>query len=360
MKQDDFSYAARFRDAIRRITRAEINRERPRAALATVITVNVTNKIAYVLFPGENSEAPVSLGALIPDPGATVLVDGPSDGRYVSDIVSGTFRLSNEIGPAGPPGPPGPPGAGSGSSIYLGTWPGYRGNINKANSYLPIPPNNAMHFALDYPTGDDTELLPNNATWGIVDNHGGVFGTNYWYVMGRDSTETFKTTHDGKFAGVRVTIPSCEFIMADFQGWAYLKWSSDSNQYMPGSKEPVVTNELKIALTHNNRLWDNHNSAGLVNALDSRIPSGGFAYIQPPALDDTKQHSWQFRVQILASPKQGFGTLSESLFDSGVGNEVDIGFALRQPMGLQLPFTNRWIDVDINYAMATIWAIGVT
>lgn len=126
MQQNDFSYAARFRDAVRRIVKTEINRERPRAALATVLTVNVTNKIAYVLFPGESIEAPVSMGALVPEVGAIVLVDGPSDGRYITDVISGEFRLGNQLpgapgepGTPGVPGPPGPPGAGGSILAYF-------------------------------------------------------------------------------------------------------------------------------------------------------------------------------------------------------------------------------------------------
>lgn len=360
MQQKDFSYAARFRDSIRRIVKTEINRERPRATLATVLTVNVTNKIAYVLFPGENMEAPVSLGALIPDVGSVVLVDGPADGRYVSDIVSGTFRLSNDVIP-GPPGPTGPPGAGSGTSTYLGTWPSKRGTAAEAATIFgeTIPPSDRGHFYVGMPAGTiigaGGPTLANNTFPG--DNP-------QWWVVGDDSAESRHTTN-GHFAGVTVTIPDCEFIMADVQMWVQMRYSDDANQFMPGADEPASAppSGALIAMTHNNRLWDNHRhgtftgGTTLIDTLQPRIPSGGYVPLISPVMTGEQHYFWT-SIRILSSPRYGFGTSSESLFDSGVGNTVDIGFALKQGYTMRAGLA-AFVDLSLTFMTATIWALGV-
>lgn len=124
--------AARMRDAINAIIDSYLQNERPPPVQATVVSADTGTHMAMVIYPGEVVPVPVKMYTLEPLPGAVVWIDGPADGRYISDIVSGNFQISQlednvvigapapgdltpggggSQGPTGPMGPPGITGA---------------------------------------------------------------------------------------------------------------------------------------------------------------------------------------------------------------------------------------------------------
>lgn len=104
MKQRDYKFAAKIRDIIQRITESELDNLRPQDVLATVQSIKTTT--AYVLYAGEVTAVPVRVGVIQPQVGAVVLVSGPRNARYISNILSGNFTSTT-----GPPTQNGPDGS---------------------------------------------------------------------------------------------------------------------------------------------------------------------------------------------------------------------------------------------------------
>jgi hypothetical protein len=92
MGMNDYRYALEFRDMLKNLVAAEVERQRPRYQMATVVSIDRGNRKCEVQFPGESSTANVSMGSVQPsDLGQVVRVEGLAGDRYVSDVMGVPF-----------------------------------------------------------------------------------------------------------------------------------------------------------------------------------------------------------------------------------------------------------------------------
>ncbi len=87
MAFSEFSTAARFRDLVRRIVRAELERVRPAYRHAVVQSVDLAARRVTVRYPGETEDVITPFGYAVPVAGQTVRIDGLRGDRHVVDIV---------------------------------------------------------------------------------------------------------------------------------------------------------------------------------------------------------------------------------------------------------------------------------
>lgn len=89
----ELPYAQRFRDVIAELVGKEVKRLRPSASLATVNTIGADS--CTVIFPGDSTPVTVKLFTVRPTVGGgvgvgdVVRIEGPSGGRYVTEVVKG-------------------------------------------------------------------------------------------------------------------------------------------------------------------------------------------------------------------------------------------------------------------------------
>lgn len=136
MKNSEFAFGTRFRDAVRSFTALKIAESRPKPTLATVASLTPDGKMANVIMNCEQVPIGIKIGVYKPQPGSIVLVDGPANGRYVRAVsgpvqmdgivprsatgatggppsgvdVGGGIAIQGAQGPPGPDAGPGPTG----------------------------------------------------------------------------------------------------------------------------------------------------------------------------------------------------------------------------------------------------------
>lgn len=80
--------ALRVRDLMVDIIRSEIDLQRPKPTYAKVVTIDSTNRLATVLFPGDTVPTTVSMGSIYPSAvDQIVRIEGPSGDRYIADVM---------------------------------------------------------------------------------------------------------------------------------------------------------------------------------------------------------------------------------------------------------------------------------
>lgn len=84
---DDPALAARFRDIVKEMVRAELRDHKPALAYATVASVDNTNRKATVTFTGEADPVTLPIGTQRPPVGARVRIEGETGDRYVTEVV---------------------------------------------------------------------------------------------------------------------------------------------------------------------------------------------------------------------------------------------------------------------------------
>jgi hypothetical protein len=85
---DDWDFATRFRDVIANIAEATIERTRPSARYARVVTIDRAGRKCTVLFPGEPGAVSIPMGSIQPaQPGQTVRIMGVLGDRYIDDVM---------------------------------------------------------------------------------------------------------------------------------------------------------------------------------------------------------------------------------------------------------------------------------
>lgn len=87
---DDWDFATRFRDVITSIAGAHIERMRPDARYATVVTIDRVNRKCAVRFPGasEINDVTIAMGSIQPAKvGQTVRVAGTLGDRFIDDVM---------------------------------------------------------------------------------------------------------------------------------------------------------------------------------------------------------------------------------------------------------------------------------
>lgn len=84
----DFRLALEFREIMRDLVTAEVERQRPRYQMGTVTAIDRTNRRCSVQFPGEPGSASVNMGSVQPNAiGQVVRVEGLLGDRYVADVM---------------------------------------------------------------------------------------------------------------------------------------------------------------------------------------------------------------------------------------------------------------------------------
>lgn len=87
---DDWDFATKFRDVIVEICEGVIDRARPSARYASVVSIDRVNRTCMVRFPLEESQPAVKvpMGSIQPaKPGQTVRVVGTLGDRYIDDVM---------------------------------------------------------------------------------------------------------------------------------------------------------------------------------------------------------------------------------------------------------------------------------
>lgn len=93
MALSDYRYALEFRSELQRLVREEVERQRPRYQMATVVSIDRTNRKCVVTFPGDTTNATVSMGSVQPtSAGQVVRVEGLAGDRYISDVMGPAYE----------------------------------------------------------------------------------------------------------------------------------------------------------------------------------------------------------------------------------------------------------------------------
>jgi hypothetical protein len=84
----DQAYAMKFRDLIRTLVVAELERARPKYRYATVVTIDRVNRRATVRYQPSDPPFTVNMGAVQPSAvGQRVRIDGYQGDRFISDVL---------------------------------------------------------------------------------------------------------------------------------------------------------------------------------------------------------------------------------------------------------------------------------
>ena len=91
---DALAYAQKFRDIIREIVVAEVNKVRPTESFAEVTAIDAPGGKCTVKFPGETATVTVRMFTIQPAAvGCIVRVGGDAGFRYVTEVVSGRAAI---------------------------------------------------------------------------------------------------------------------------------------------------------------------------------------------------------------------------------------------------------------------------
>jgi hypothetical protein len=85
---DDWDFATRFRDAITAICESVIEKMRPSARYAEIVTIDRPNRKCTVKYPGETNAVSIPMGSIQPArPGQIVRIAGVLGDRYIDDVM---------------------------------------------------------------------------------------------------------------------------------------------------------------------------------------------------------------------------------------------------------------------------------
>lgn len=126
MGMEDYRFALEFKETLARLVKEEVERQRPRYQMATVVSFDRVLRKCTVTFPGDTTNAVVNMGSIQPaSVGQVVRVAGLAGDRYIDDV----------LGVAYDPDPP-PPDL-STDWVYL-TSPYSNGWVDYGSIYSPI------------------------------------------------------------------------------------------------------------------------------------------------------------------------------------------------------------------------------
>lgn len=92
MSFNDYDYALKFRNVVKQICTAEVDKIRPRIQYATVNTIDRTNRKCTVTFPGDVQPVPVNMGAIQPAfVGQVVRINGVMGDRFIEDVMGAVY-----------------------------------------------------------------------------------------------------------------------------------------------------------------------------------------------------------------------------------------------------------------------------
>jgi hypothetical protein len=98
MGMEDYRFALEFKETLARLVKEEIERQRPRYQMATVISFDRVLRKCTVNFPGDTSNAVVNMGSIQPNAiGQVVRVAGVAGDRYIDDVLGAAYDPSEVI-----------------------------------------------------------------------------------------------------------------------------------------------------------------------------------------------------------------------------------------------------------------------
>lgn len=96
MAFSDYEYALKFRNVVKQICTAEIDKIRPRHQYATVMTIDRNIRKCTVRYPGDTVDVAVNMGALQPSAaGQVVRINGIQGDRFIDDVLGRTFFVED-------------------------------------------------------------------------------------------------------------------------------------------------------------------------------------------------------------------------------------------------------------------------
>lgn len=92
MSFNEYDYALKFRNVVKQICTAEIDKIRPRLQYATVDTIDRVNRKCTVTYPGDVQSVPVNMGAIQPAlTGQVVRINGVMGDRFIEDVMGAVY-----------------------------------------------------------------------------------------------------------------------------------------------------------------------------------------------------------------------------------------------------------------------------
>lgn len=92
MALNDYRFALEFQETLKRLVSEELERQRPRYQMATVVSIDRVTRNCVVTYPGDTSSGTVSMGSIQPSaPGQVVRIEGLSGDRYIADVMGPSY-----------------------------------------------------------------------------------------------------------------------------------------------------------------------------------------------------------------------------------------------------------------------------
>jgi hypothetical protein len=93
MSLSDYRFALEFRAELQRLVKEEVERQRPRYQMATVVSIDRVLRKCTVQFPSDTTTSTVSMGSIQPSSvGQVVRVEGLSGDRYIADVLGPAYE----------------------------------------------------------------------------------------------------------------------------------------------------------------------------------------------------------------------------------------------------------------------------
>lgn len=97
MGMEDYRFALEFKETLTRLVKEEVERQRPRYRMATVVSFDRVLRKCTVNFPGDTTNEVVNMGSIQPaSVGQVVRVAGMSGDRYIDDVLGQAYD-PNEV-----------------------------------------------------------------------------------------------------------------------------------------------------------------------------------------------------------------------------------------------------------------------
>lgn len=98
MGMEDYRFALEFRETLARMVREEVERQRPRYQMATVVSFDRVLRKCTVNFPGDSTNVVINMGSIQPNvAGQVVRVAGLAGDRYVDDVLGDAYTVPPDI-----------------------------------------------------------------------------------------------------------------------------------------------------------------------------------------------------------------------------------------------------------------------
>ena len=96
MGMEQYRYALEFRQTLQDLVAAEVERQRPRYQMASVVSIDRVNRKCTVNFPGDTTNAVVNMGSIQPSAvGQVVRVEGLAGDRYIGDVMGAPYEATD-------------------------------------------------------------------------------------------------------------------------------------------------------------------------------------------------------------------------------------------------------------------------